>query len=308
MSSKNISTLSMLNDFNVNDEILKSYPITDLLEAYNELAKTAPHLMRDRTLARAVLQQRMTQGRFAPTELDSVVKLNDSLARRFGAMLGENKRASVDNDDQTGRVARPFGWGDLVSNTLFGGALGAGGGAGAAWAVDRPVNWLYGNRIAPAQQTERLRALQLLLDGKSMKGTNYQGILGTRNQSSFIPSLAERVTALPRTFPAVSGSPLDLATSAFSKGDTAPLVNMLEQKHPGTGVAVPLSSTQKTQLNNFMTRATQVGVDNAKAITKPQLSSRIKGWGGRGGRWGAGLAAASVALPWLWGGNQVNGK
>jgi len=150
--------------------------------------------------------------------------------------------------------------------------------------------------------------LQTLLDGKSMKGTNYQGILGVSNRGSLVPSLAERIRSLPRTFPAAPGSPLDIATSAFGKGDTAPLVRMLEQAHPSTGVAVPLSATQKTQLDNFMTRATQVGVDNAKAITKPQLSSRIRSWGGRGGRWGAGLAAASVALPWLWGGNQTNGN
>jgi hypothetical protein len=89
LNSKNIETLSMLNDFSVNDEILNAYPIHELIGAYGDLAKTAPHVMRDKILARAFLQQYMSQGRFAPSELDPALKFDDSLAKRFNLLLGE---------------------------------------------------------------------------------------------------------------------------------------------------------------------------------------------------------------------------
>jgi hypothetical protein len=89
LNSKNIETLSMLNDFAVNDEILNAYPIHELIGAYGDLSKTAPHVMRDKILARAFLQQYMSQGRFAPSELDPALKFDDSLAKRFNLLLGE---------------------------------------------------------------------------------------------------------------------------------------------------------------------------------------------------------------------------
>jgi hypothetical protein len=92
LNSKNIETLSMLNDFSVNDEILGVYPIHELVGAYGDLAKTAPHVMRDKILARAFLQQYMSQGRFAPSELDPALKFDDSLAKRFNLLLGEGQQ------------------------------------------------------------------------------------------------------------------------------------------------------------------------------------------------------------------------
>jgi len=91
LTSKNIDTLSMLNDFAVNDEILNAYPIHEIVRAYGDLAKTVPHVMRDKVLARAFLQQYMSQGRFAPTELDPAFKFDDSLGRRFSLLLGEGQ-------------------------------------------------------------------------------------------------------------------------------------------------------------------------------------------------------------------------
>jgi len=92
LTAKNIAVYSMLNDFKVNDEILKAYSTPDLLEAYSMLAKTAPHLMRDKAFAKALLQQHMTQGRFAPTELEPLLKMDESLMRRYGVATGADRK------------------------------------------------------------------------------------------------------------------------------------------------------------------------------------------------------------------------
>jgi hypothetical protein len=88
LTSKNIDTLSMLGDFKTNDEILKAYPTHQLVSAYGELSKTVPHLMRDKLLAKTLLQQYLTQGRFALTELEPAMKLNETLAKRYETLRG----------------------------------------------------------------------------------------------------------------------------------------------------------------------------------------------------------------------------
>jgi hypothetical protein len=71
-----IGVLSNVNDFAVNDEILKAYPKEDLLNKYTELLRVSPSAMRRKATARAMLQQQMTQGRFAPTELLPAMQIN----------------------------------------------------------------------------------------------------------------------------------------------------------------------------------------------------------------------------------------
>jgi hypothetical protein len=73
---KDIEIQSMLNDFFTNDEILSAFSINDLLRGYNDLLRTAPSTMRNKTQARALLQQYMTQGRMAPTELMPALQMN----------------------------------------------------------------------------------------------------------------------------------------------------------------------------------------------------------------------------------------
>jgi hypothetical protein len=71
-----VGVLSNINDFAVNDEILKAYPKEELLNKYTELLRVSPSAMRRKATARAMLQQQMTQGRFAPTELLPALQIN----------------------------------------------------------------------------------------------------------------------------------------------------------------------------------------------------------------------------------------
>jgi hypothetical protein len=73
---KDIESKNMLNDFSVNDEILSAFPMNDILKGYNDLLQTAPSTMRSKAQARALLQQYMTQGRMAPTELMPALQMN----------------------------------------------------------------------------------------------------------------------------------------------------------------------------------------------------------------------------------------
>jgi hypothetical protein len=73
---EDIGVLSNINDFSTNDEILSAYPREELVRNYVELLQIAPTAMRRKATARAMLQQKMTQGRFAPTELVPALQLN----------------------------------------------------------------------------------------------------------------------------------------------------------------------------------------------------------------------------------------
>ena len=79
LNRKDIATMSMLSDFSANDDILNAYSLEDIVAHYNDLVRTSPVTMRDRSTARAVLQQMMTQGRMAPTEYEPVLKLDQLL-------------------------------------------------------------------------------------------------------------------------------------------------------------------------------------------------------------------------------------
>jgi hypothetical protein len=79
---RNIGIQNMLSDFSANDEILSAFPMRDLLRGYSDLLHTAPQTMRNRAQARALLQQYMTQGRMAPTELIPALQMNKLTAER----------------------------------------------------------------------------------------------------------------------------------------------------------------------------------------------------------------------------------
>ena len=93
--SKNTATMSMLNDFKLNDEILKAYPTYDLVNAYNELAKAVPHTMRNPILARSMMQTYMTQGRIALPELEPAMKMDSTLSQRYGVLTGASGRGEM---------------------------------------------------------------------------------------------------------------------------------------------------------------------------------------------------------------------
>ena len=90
MNLRDIETTSMINDFSTNDEILSAYPPEQLLRGFNELLRTAPETMRNKPQARALLQQYMTQGRMAPTELMPALEMNKMDPRRvfYGGFAG----------------------------------------------------------------------------------------------------------------------------------------------------------------------------------------------------------------------------
>jgi hypothetical protein len=94
LNLKDIEVKNMLNDFAVNDEILSAFPINDILKGYNDLLRTAPSTMRTKAQARALLQQYMTQGRMAPTELMPALQMNK---------LTGNRKDS-DSSDNSGKV------------------------------------------------------------------------------------------------------------------------------------------------------------------------------------------------------------
>ena len=76
LNLQDIATAGMLSDFAANDEILRAFDQKHLLRGYNALLHTAPKTMRDKAPARALLQQYMTQGRMAPTELMPALQMN----------------------------------------------------------------------------------------------------------------------------------------------------------------------------------------------------------------------------------------
>ena len=76
LNLRDIAMQGMINDFETNDEILKAYNKNQLLRDYTALLHTAPKAMRDSSQARALLQQYMTQGRMAPTELKPALEMN----------------------------------------------------------------------------------------------------------------------------------------------------------------------------------------------------------------------------------------
>jgi hypothetical protein len=76
LNLRDIATMGMLSDFASNDEILSAFGQKNLLRDYTALLHTAPKTMRDKAQARALLQQYMTQGRMAPTELTSALQMN----------------------------------------------------------------------------------------------------------------------------------------------------------------------------------------------------------------------------------------
>ena len=88
---RDIETQSMINDFTGNDEILSAYEPEKLIRGYNDLVRTAPSTMRNRAQARALLQQYMTQGRMAPSELMPALQMN-KLDPRKGSLTGEEKK------------------------------------------------------------------------------------------------------------------------------------------------------------------------------------------------------------------------
>lgn len=96
LSMQEIGTQSMLNEFNTSDEILNAYGMKRLLPAYNDLLRTAPGTMRNRALARAMLQQHMTQGRMAPTEFMPALQMN-KLDPRKDTIVKEKKKEEKEN-------------------------------------------------------------------------------------------------------------------------------------------------------------------------------------------------------------------
>jgi hypothetical protein len=84
VSLRNIGIQNMLSDFSANDEILSAFPVQDLLRGYSDLLHTAPQTMRNRAQARALLQQYMTQGRMAPTELIPALQMNKLTTEKAG--------------------------------------------------------------------------------------------------------------------------------------------------------------------------------------------------------------------------------
>jgi hypothetical protein len=79
---RDIDIQNMIGDFSVNDEILSAFPLPDLLTSYNDLLRVSPNAMRNRAQARSLLQQYMTQGRMAPTELLPALEMNRLAARK----------------------------------------------------------------------------------------------------------------------------------------------------------------------------------------------------------------------------------
>jgi hypothetical protein len=74
---RDIEIPKMLNDFAVNDEILSAFTLPQLARAYTELIRTSPDTLRTPSQARALLQQYMTQGRLAPTEVLPVLQMDE---------------------------------------------------------------------------------------------------------------------------------------------------------------------------------------------------------------------------------------
>jgi len=93
LNLQDIATAGMLNDFATNDEILSAFDKKQLLRGYNALLHTAPKTMRDKAPARALLQQYMTQGRMAPTELMPALQMNKLVPRTGIAERRENSDA-----------------------------------------------------------------------------------------------------------------------------------------------------------------------------------------------------------------------
>ena len=91
LNLQDIATAGMLNDFAANDEILRAFNQKQLLRGYNALLHTAPKTMRDKAPARALLQQYMTQGRMAPTELMPALQMNKLVPQTGIAERRDNK-------------------------------------------------------------------------------------------------------------------------------------------------------------------------------------------------------------------------
>ncbi len=94
---QDIGIKSMVNDFGTNDGILRGYGGSELLHGYNDLLRTAPGTMRNRAIARAMLQQYMTQGRMAPTEYKPALEMNKLDPRKD--TIVRDKKKDKDSDD-----------------------------------------------------------------------------------------------------------------------------------------------------------------------------------------------------------------
>jgi len=90
LSLQDIGIRSMMNEFE-GDEILKPFGKKKLMHGYNDLLQTSPGTMRNRAIARAMLQQYMTQGRMAPTEYIPALQMN-KLDPRKDTIVREKKK------------------------------------------------------------------------------------------------------------------------------------------------------------------------------------------------------------------------
>jgi hypothetical protein len=70
---------SNLNNMLSSDEIISAYPRTEVLDAYNSLVGVAPNAMQNNAVARSMLQQYLTQGRVAPSELVPLTTIQKSM-------------------------------------------------------------------------------------------------------------------------------------------------------------------------------------------------------------------------------------
>lgn len=77
LTLRDINLQSSLSDYDVNDDVLKSFGKTNLISATNDLLPTAPNTMRNRAVGKALLQQYLSQGeRLALTEYEPALKIN----------------------------------------------------------------------------------------------------------------------------------------------------------------------------------------------------------------------------------------
>jgi len=99
LSLQDIKIQSMLNDFGLNDGVLRAYGKKRLLEGYNSLLPTAPNTMRNPEPARSLLRQHMTYENAAPTDYMSAMKMNvlDPRKETFTKEKERNKKNVSDD-------------------------------------------------------------------------------------------------------------------------------------------------------------------------------------------------------------------